>query len=99
MPITFRIWSLLSATHIGLAALSIVLGIDRLSAIIAGTIYLPLWPVSKLGLPVFQRNQWMIPPPNALGWLFIILFWAFSYWGVAVLLSRILQRRSHGAHN
>lgn len=99
MPITFRIWSLLSATHIGLAVLSIVLGIDRLSAIIAGTIYLPLWPVSKLGLPVFQRNQWMIPPPNALGWLFIILFWAFSYWVVAVLLSRILQRCSHAAND
>jgi hypothetical protein len=98
MPTTFRIWSLLFAAHVGLAAFSAVLGIDRLSAIIAGTIYLPLWPVSKLGLPVFQGNQWMIPPPNALGWLFIILFWAFLYWAVAALLSRILQRRSHMAN-
>jgi hypothetical protein len=93
----FSIWSLLSAIHVSLAVLSMILGFDRLSAIIAGTIYLPLWPVSKLGLPVFQRNQWMIPPPNALGWFFIILFWAFSYWGLAVLLNHILQRRSHAA--
>jgi hypothetical protein len=97
MSKTLLIWSVLSAIHLGLAVLSTVLGIDRLSAIVAGTIYLPLWPVSKLGLPVFQRNQWMIPPPNALGWIFVFACWALLYWAIAVLLSRILHRRSHAA--
>lgn len=68
MSKTLKIWSILSTAHLGVAALSMVLGIDRLSAIVAGTIYLPLWPVSKLGLPVFQRNQWMLPPTKS-AWL------------------------------
>ncbi|MDP1832299.1 MAG: hypothetical protein Q8K67_09590 [Geothrix sp.] len=93
MPKTLQIWSLLSATHLGLAMVSTVLGSDRLSAIVAGTIYLPLWPVSKLGLPVFQRDQWMIPPPNALGWLCVIVFWALTYWAIAIPLGRLFQRR------
>ena len=94
MPKILKIWSLLSAIHLGVGALSTVLGIDKLSAIVAGTIYLPLWPVDKLGLPVFQRNQWMIPPPNVLGWIFVFIFWAILYWAIAGLLSHILQKRS-----
>jgi hypothetical protein len=94
MSKTLRIWSILTAIHLGAGALSTVPGIDRLSAIIAGTIYLPLWPVSKVGLPVFQRNQWMIPPPNVLGWLFVFAFWALFYWAIAMLLGRIFQKRS-----
>ena len=94
MPKALQIWSLLCVIHLGVAALSIVLGIDRLSAIVAGTIYLPLWPVDKLGIPVFQRNQWMFPPPNALGWMFVLAFWALLYWAIAVLLNRIFQKRS-----
>jgi len=94
---TLWIWSFLSAGHLGLAVLSIFLGIDRLSAIVAGTIYLPLWPVSKLGLPVFQGNQWMIPPPNALGWAFVAVFWGLLYWALASSLSRFLQKRSQAA--
>ena len=97
MPKALQIWSLLSVIHVGVAALSTVLGIDRLSAIVAGTIYVPLWPVDKLGIPVFERNQWMIPPPNALGWIFVLAFWALVYWAIAVLLSRIFQRRSRAA--
>ena len=96
MPKALQIWSLLSATHLGVAALSTVLGIDRLTAIVAGTIYLPLWPVDKLGIPVFQRNYW-IAPPNALGWIFVLAFWALLYWAIAVLLIRIFQRRSRSA--
>jgi len=94
MSKTLKIWSFLSAIHLGVAALSTVLAIDRLSAIIAGTVYLPLWPVSKLGLPVFQRNQWIFPPPNLLGWVFVISFWALLYWAIATLLGRIFQKHS-----
>jgi len=92
MSKTLKIWSILSTAHLGVAALSMVLGIDRLSAIVAGTIYLPLWPVSKLGLPVFQRNQWMLPPPNLLGWALVVCFWASVYWAIATLLGRILKK-------
>ena len=94
MSKTVKIWSSLCAIHLAVAALSTVLGVDRLSAIIAGTIYLPLWPVSKFGLPVFQRNQWMLPPPNVLGWVFVIFFWALLYWAIATLLGRFFQKRS-----
>lgn len=87
------IWSLLSACHLGLVVLSTVLGIDTMSAIIAGTIYLPLWPVNKLSLPVFQVNQWMIPPPNFLGWTFVVVFWGLLYLAIATSISRFLQRR------
>jgi hypothetical protein len=97
MPETLKLWSFLSATHLGAAALSTALEIDLLSDIIAGTIYLPLWPASKLGLPVFQPNQWMLPPPNLLGWAFIISFWALIYWAIAAGLGHILQRRSRAA--
>jgi hypothetical protein len=94
MSKTLRIWSLLTAIHLGAGVLSPFLGVDRLSAIIAGTIYLPLWPVSKLGLPVFERNQWMIPPPNVFGWVFVFAFWALLYWAISKLLGRIFQKRS-----
>jgi len=97
MSKTFLIWSSLSATHLGLAILSSFLGIDRLSAIVAGTIYLPLWPVGKLGVPVFQGNQWMIPPPNLLGWAFIIAFWSLVYLVIAQFVGRILKRHSRAA--
>ncbi|MDK9706990.1 MAG: hypothetical protein OEL83_08060 [Desulforhopalus sp.] len=97
MSKTIQIWSLLSAIHLGVAALSTILGIDRLSAIIAGTIYLPLWPVDILGLPVFQGNQWMIPPPNALGWILVFVFWALLYWIIAVFLVRIFRMRCRAA--
>jgi hypothetical protein len=96
MSKTLRIWSLLAALHFGVGALSTVLGNDRLSAIIAGTIYLPLWPVSQLGLPVFERNQWIIPPPNVLGWVFVVAFWALLYWAISLFLGRIFQQRSRG---
>jgi|GEM_PF-2315278 len=89
-----RIWAYLSSTHLGLGFLSTVLGFDRLSAFIAGTIYLPLLPFDKIGLPVFQRNIWMIPPPNLLGWVLIVVFWASVYWALARLVSRMMSRRS-----
>lgn len=88
---TLKIWSALSLTHLCIWGLSTVLGSDRLSAFVAGTIYLPLWPADKLGLPVFELNQWMIPPPNALGWVFLIIFWALIYLGLSSLITRILQ--------
>jgi hypothetical protein len=90
-------WIFLSTIHLCVAALSAILGIDRLSAIIAGTIYLPLWLFSTLGLPVFQRNQWIFPPPNLLGWALVVSFWALLYWAIAAVLVRIFQKRSRAA--
>jgi len=92
-----RIWIYLASTHLVSVFFSTLLGSDRLSAFIAGTLYLPLWPFSKIGLPVFQRNSWMIPPPNLFGWVLIIFFWATVYWALATLVSRIINRRSGAA--
>jgi hypothetical protein len=90
-------WIFLSTIHLCAAALSTILGIDRLSAIIAGTIYLPLWLFSTLGVPVFQQNQLMFPPPNPFGWALAVTFWALLYWAIATLLVRIFQKRSRAA--
>lgn len=90
---TLKLWTFFSASHLGLAAVSTILGLDRLSALMAGTVYLPLWPFHRCGLPVFQRNQWMIPPPNALGWACVLGFWALLYWALAVALNRFMNRR------
>ena len=97
MSKTFQIWSLLSAIHLGLATLSNLLGIDRLSAIVAGTIYLPLWPIGKLGIPVFQHNQSVIPPPNVLGWVLVLVIWSLVYLAIAHFLDRILKRHPPAA--
>jgi len=88
------IWICFVCAHLGLGFLSTVLGSDRLSAFIAGSIYLPLWPFKIIGVPVFQRGSWMIPPPNLLGWLLIVIVWAAVYWAVAALISRVINRRS-----
>jgi len=92
-----QLWSLLSGLHLGMALLSRVLGNDRLSALVAGTIYLPLWPLSQVGLPVFQRNPWLIPPPSALGWAFVGAFWSLVYLAIAQVIHRMLSRSSGAA--
>lgn len=89
----WRLWTILAGGHLGVGALSAVLRVDRLSALVAGTIYLPLWPLDRLGFPVFQRNHWMIPPPTVLGWAIVIALWALFYWTLSRFLVRFLRRR------
>lgn len=89
------IWTTLCLLHLGVGGLSVVAGSDSLSYIVAATIYLPLWPASALGLPMFEKNIWIFPPPNAFGWAFVLAFWALVYLGIATLLARYLRKRRH----
>lgn len=92
MPKPVVIWIAFCAVHLGLAGMSLVVGMDALSAFIAGTIYLPLWPFDQFGVPVFERNRWMLPPPNALGWAIVFGVWALVHGVLANVASRLLRK-------
>ncbi|MEO8506844.1 MAG: hypothetical protein ABI593_04370 [Betaproteobacteria bacterium] len=87
------VWLTLVATHVGAGAIGWVGGSDRLAAVVAGTIYLPLWPLAKFGAPVVQRSGWMFPPPTALGWTAVVVVWLAVWWGVAAGIAWFLARR------
>lgn len=91
------IWAVLSAVHVALAIMSRVADSDALSAFIAGTIYLPLWPFHQCGVPVFERNQWMLPPPNILGWAIVVGVWTLVYGALAKFVSRLIRILSRPA--
>ncbi len=87
------VWLILVATHVVAGAIGWVGGSDRLAAIVAGTIYLPLWPLGKIGVPVVQLSGWMIPPPTALGWTAVVVVWLAVWWGVASGIAWFMARR------
>jgi hypothetical protein len=88
-----RIWLAFVAAHFTIGAWGWVAGGDRLAAIVAGSIYLPLWPIDKLGLPVFRQTGWIFPPPTPLGWAIIVAFWLIAYWCIAALVVWLRARR------
>ena len=63
---------------------------DPLAAAIAGTVYLPLWPLSALGLPVHARaDAWGWSSPSLLGWGVIALTWTTVWAAVVAGLARL----------
>lgn len=63
---------------------------DALAAVLAGTVYGPLWPASALGLPVFgpvRSGGW--PGPSLSGWALLAVFWFAAWWLVLSLLRRL----------
>ncbi len=57
---------------------------DTLAAAIAGSVYLPLWPLSALGLPVYtQAEAWGWSNPSRLGWGLLVVVWS-AVWTVVV---------------
>jgi hypothetical protein len=82
----------LMVLHLAVGAWGWHAGGDRLAAIVAGSIYVPLWPFDKLGLPVFGASAWFFPPLTYLGWGVIGLVWMVAYWYIAGLISRLLGR-------
>lgn len=57
-----------------------------LAPAIAATLYLPLWPLSALGIPVFsfaESGGWA--SPSLLGWLCFVAVWSLL-WGMVVAL-------------
>jgi hypothetical protein len=59
---------------------------------IAATIYLPLWPLSAIGVTVFspaESGGWA--SPSVLGWLVFVAVWSLLWW---TLVAVILRMRS-----
>jgi len=90
-------WLALASIHLAAGAWAWVAGNDRLAEVVAGSIYLPLWPFGELGVPVFRQTGWMLPPLTYLGWLIIALFWLVAYWYVAALVAWFISRRTRAA--
>ena len=85
------IWAFLVASHGGIAAWGS--SSDRVGPIVAGSIYLPLWPFDQLGLPVFHRSGWFFPPPTVPGWSVLIAVWVLVYWYLAAFVVWLFRRR------
>jgi hypothetical protein len=60
------------------------------ASIVAGTIYLPLWPLSAIGIPVFlQAESGGWAKPSVLGWFAFIVIWSLLWTAVVAVLLRI----------
>jgi hypothetical protein len=91
------IWLALVAVHAAVLALGWAVGSDWLAAIVVGSIYLPLWPLGKLGIPVVQQTGWFFPPPTLVGWVAIVICWSLVYWCIAVVVAWLLAMRNRAA--
>ena len=63
---------------------------ENLAPVAAGTIYLPLWPLNRVGISVFGRAEsggW--PGPSFLGWLCVIAFWSALWWLLATAIAKV----------
>ena len=62
--------------------------------VVFGTIYLTLVPWELAEAPVFKPTTQMFDPPNALGWIIVVLSWALLYAGIGYLLSILVKTSS-----
>jgi hypothetical protein len=88
------IWLALFAAHAAVIALGWIVGSAWLATIVVGSIYLPLWPLGKLGIPVIRQSGWLFAPPTFIGWIAIVICWSVVYWGIAVVIARLLAMRN-----
>jgi len=57
---------------------------------IAATIYLPLWPLSAAGIPVFspaESGGWA--SLSVLGWLVFVAIWSLLWWTLVAIIIRV----------
>lgn len=76
------------ALHAALVAASGKLP-DSVAPFVAATVYLPLWPLSAMGLPVYgaaESGGWAMP--NLLGLCILALLWSLIWFAIAFLLLR-----------
>ena len=97
MPPRASIWLAMVAVHLAAGAWGWFAGSDRLAAIVAASIYIPLWPFDKLGVPVFPQSGWFFPPPTYLGWAIIVALWLITYWYLAAMIARFLAKHERAA--
>ena len=86
-----RLYLLLSllCIHAALVALGGALP-EVIAPAVAGTVYLPLWLLQTIGLPVFGRAEaggW--PAPSALGWLLVAATWTALWWMLVVVIAKV----------
>jgi hypothetical protein len=79
-----------------LLALGFVAGGPWLAPIVIGSIYLPLWPLGKLGLPVIRLSGSIFALPTAAGWVAIVVSWSLIHWLFAAVIVRLLHARDRG---
>jgi hypothetical protein len=91
------IWLVLLAIHAALFALAWVVGSDWFAIVVVASIYLPLWPLGKLRVPVIISSGSLFPPPTSIGWVAIVLSWSIIYCGLAFVVGRLLAMRDRAA--
>lgn len=70
-----------------------VLGLEKLhDTVVVVTIYLPLVPWHLIDAPLFEARISMLPTPNIIGYVVVVLSWAFFYSIVSYVLSAIVKR-------
>jgi hypothetical protein len=75
--------------HGALVALGPVLP-ESIAPAIAGTVYLPLWPLSSLGIPVFgQAESGGWSEPSGLGWLLVVGIWSALWWILTAAIAKV----------
>ncbi|WP_298928642.1 hypothetical protein [uncultured Ramlibacter sp.] len=90
MPLRWILFALLASCH----AAVLVFQPQAFAPAGAGTVYLPLMAFHTAGVPVFataQSGGWAAP--SLLGWVVVGCLWAAIWWGVAVMVARLLARR------
>ena len=69
---------------------------DAWAALLAGTVYGPLWGAEWLGLPVHGNaasGGW--PAPSLLGWALLAVLWFSLWWGVLAWAGRVGRWARH----
>lgn len=82
----------LVALHAGAVAFAEALP-DTWGPALAATVYLPLWPLSAVGMPVFgpaPSGGW--PGPSAAGWAVLLVAWSLM-WSIPVAVVAWWRRR------
>ena len=57
-----------------------------LAPIVSGSIFLPLWPLAAVGIPVFGNSAgWGWESPGFFGWTVLAIFWVWVWvWWLVV---------------
>ena len=89
---------LIFATLIGIHVMVVVFAPELIAPLVAGSIYLPLWPLRAIGIPVFgvaASGGWAAP--SLLGWTVVFCLWSAIWFAVATLLSRLFTKKAERA--
>jgi hypothetical protein len=88
VKLRLAIWMALMLVHFLAGLVAWKGGNEFLGPLVAASVYLPLWPLEALGLPLTQGTGAFFPPPTLLGWGVVVVVWAAVYWLIAVLAEK-----------